>query len=140
MMAIIECALYDFLWRVKQAKIEGVSVTENQKKEIESTDIPNTLQNYLDICKKRKLLGGESSDIYMRLQKHIEYRNRIHIQNRKKYLPDKEYKLWTRHKVITTGNLIRDIIVYFCKKYPRPETFHTNPDLNDFPEPWNNLP
>ena len=140
MMSIIECALYDFLWRVKQAKIEGISVTATQKKEIESTNIPNTLQNYVEICLKRKLLGSDSSDIYSRLQKHIEYRNRIHIQNRRKYQPDKEYKLWTKHKVITTGNLLRDVIIFLCRKYPRPDNFHSNPDMNFFPTPWNNLP
>ncbi len=140
LMAIIECILYDFLWRVKQATIEGVSVTNNQKREIESTDIPNALQNYLDICLKRKLLGSESSDIYSRIQKNIEYRNRIHIQNRKKYLPEKECKLWTKHKVLTTGNLLRDIVIYLCKKYPRPIKFHSNPDLKFFPTPWYNLP
>lgn len=139
LMSIIECALYDFLWRVKQAKIEGVSVTNNQKKEIESITIPNMLQNYLNICKKRKLLGTESSDIYERLQQHIEYRNRVHIQNRKNYSPRNESKLWTSHKVITTGNLLRDIFIYLCKKYPRPSSFHSNPNLNLFPTPWNNL-
>lgn len=140
LMAVIECALYDFLWRVKQAQIEGVSVTPKQKKEIESTNIPNTLQSYLDICLKRELLGTKSSTIYSRLQNHIEYRNRIHIQNRRGYKPIKEYQVWTKHKVKTTGDLLRDIIIFICENYPRPERFHTNPDLAHFPTPWEKLP
>lgn len=138
-MSIIECSLYDFLWRVKQAKIEGIHVTTKQKNAIESTNISNALQSYLDICKKQEILGEKSSDIYARLQKHIEYRNRIHIQNRKRYSPSKEQKLWTKSKVINTGNLLREIFTYICKKYPRPDKFHSSPNLNLFPAPWNNL-
>jgi len=139
MMSIIECALYDFLCRIKQERYEGINLSKKEKSIIRKKDLPKQLKNYVDICKKHVLLGDPNPNIYDELYKYLEVRNRIHIQNLKQSRPVKELDLWDQSKIKSCGRLLEYIFLFICEKYPRPSNFHDNPDLKSFPTPWNRL-
>lgn len=117
MMSIIECTLYDFLWRVKQERHEGLNLSKKEKEIIRKKNIPKQLYNYVKICEKHCLLGKGKPDIYAGLYKYIDIRNRIHIQNLKGSSPPEESDtLWDQKKVKSCGRLLRDIFLFLCNK------------------------
>lgn len=139
--SIIECCLYDFLKKIHEHRYEQVpNLDEEDIKSIQNIDLPNKLTNFSDICKKYSLLGA-NQEIYDRIHKIAKTRNRIHIQNQKNFKPLNESELWTKDKVKMCGDLLKDIFIFMCERYPRPErtTNHSNPPLSNFPEPWVSL-
>ena len=140
MMGIIECVLYDFLCRVQEHRYEEVNLSSVEISNIQDIDLPKKLKNYTDICNSYDLLSRDGSkDIYKKIEELIEIRNRVHIQNQKQYVPPKEWELWSKDIVIKCGRLIQEILVYLCQNIPRPDSFHSNPDIHNFPTPWENL-
>lgn len=139
MISIIECTLYDFLCRIQEERWEGINLSDKEKNIIRQKNLPKQLKNYIDICKKHALLGEKSANIYDGLYKYLDIRNRVHIQNLKRHDPTREWKLWSNKIVNSCGRLLKDTFIYICKKYPRPENFHSNPDLSKFPTPWVSL-
>lgn len=138
-ISMIECILYDFLTRVKQHVNEKVSgLTDDEVKSIKGKDLPNALNNYIELCKKHKIFTDE---IHNMLCKFCEIRNRVHIQNVKGYCPSDESLLWNKELGIESGGLLRNIIFHLSKNYPRPSNFHQSPELSldSFPFPWANL-
>ena len=135
---IIECVLYDFLEKIQKHKYEKVpNLNKEDIESLKSIDLPNKLANFSDICRKYSLLGKKPK-IYNQIQNMAKIRNRIHIQNQKGSHPLDEFNLWTTDQVKTCGNLLKDIFILMCERYPRPSgtTRHTNPDASNFPEPW----
>ncbi len=139
MMAVIECVLYDFLCRIKQEVHEGLNLSKNERSIIRRKNLPKQLKCYVDICRKHKLLGSNKPDVYEALYRNLEVRNRVHIQNLNNFIPQNESDLWNQKKVKSCGSLLQYIFQHICNHYPRPERFHTNPDLKKFPTPWDGL-
>ena len=140
-ISIIECVLYDFLKRAHEHTNEKfLNLDSGDIESLQSIDLPSKLANFSDICRKYSLLG-ENPEIYDRIQNIAQTRNRIHIQNQKGSIPVYESRLWTKDQVKTCGNLLKDIFILMCERYPRPQktTGHTNPDTSKFPQPWLSL-
>lgn len=143
MMSIIECILYDFLIRIPGATQEGVpNLNQTDIDLIKDTNIPNKLVSLIEICKKYELLAKRNDPIYESIRTFANIRNRIHIQNVKGEKPPHEVDLWTTSLVKGCGNLLKDICLIMCDKYPRPEHIHLElavPRPISFPEPWDLL-
>ena len=136
--SIIECLLYDFLKKIHEHRYEKVpNLDKDDIEALQNIDLPNKLTNFSDICKKYSLLGN-NQEIYDRIQNIAKIRNRIHIQNQKNFRPLDESELWTKDQVKLCGDLLKNIFILMCERYPRPEqtTNHSNPPLSNFPEPW----
>jgi hypothetical protein len=138
MMSIVECVLYDFLCRIQGQVHEGINLNRIEIEKIKNIDLPTKLKNYTDICRKHNLLG-KGDDIYDEIIRFSEMRNRVHIQNQKQTKPFDESKLWSADEVKSCGHLIKNIFELLCMNQPRPEGFHSYPDLNLFPTPWQRL-
>lgn len=138
MTSILECLLYDLLKRGNEARNEPINLTEDQKSSLEDITVPSKFGNFIDLSQSNKLLGPDN-DIYKKLRDFLDCRNRIHIQNIDQEKPLHEQELWTVDSLKDCGNLIMEIFKYCCENFPRPEGFHGNPSLNDFPQPWNLL-
>ncbi|KTD13985.1 Uncharacterised protein [Legionella israelensis] len=138
--AIIECTLYDFLKKINEHRYEQVpNLTKKEVKAIQDMKkVPNKLNCFNNICKKHSFLG-EDEAIYDQINEAAEIRNRIHIQNEKGHSPMDESDLWEINTIKKCGQLLKDIFVIMCEKYPRPDGFHDNPTLDEFPEPWTKL-
>lgn len=139
MMAIIECALYDFLCHIKEERHEGVNLSKKEKESIRDKNLPKQFHKYVEICENHKLLGNNKPDIYIGLYKYIKIRNRVHIQNLNQTAPPDECDLWDYNKIESCGRLLHDVFRYLCENHPRPKRFHSNPDLDSFPTPWTKL-
>lgn len=137
-VGIIECVLYDFLCRVKQERHEGINLSKEEKDILRDKKWPDKFKCYIDICKKHNLLGNKVK-LYDSLHDYAKIRNRVHIQNINKYEPDKEPRLWNNKTVRLSGELLHEVFLHLCKKFPRPDKFHNNPNLDLFPTPWNNF-
>ncbi len=133
--SIIECALYDFLCRIKQHTIETIPNFDKhhakQKiKEIEN--LPDMLNNLNDIFRKHHLLGKNAS-IYQNINQIRELRNRAHIQNTKysKPLREDNDKLWTIDNLKLCYDAMKQVYSYLAKNHPR--------GVNDISEPFPEL-
>jgi hypothetical protein len=137
--SIIECTLYDFLKKINQHRYEHIpNLGEEEVKAIQNMEVPNKLNCFNKICKKYLFLGADEA-IYEKIQHVAEIRNRIHIQNGKGNKPYDESFLWKTPLIKECGQLLKDIFVLMCEKYPRPDRFHDNPIMDSFPQPWEKL-
>ncbi len=138
MVSIIECTLYDFFLKIQEHKYEKIpNLSEEEKEGIQNTNIPNQLGSFNDICKKYQFLGRET-EIYEKIKIISNTRNRIHIQNIKFHKPSDESHLWNKDILKKCGNILKEVFIIMCEKYPRHEntTNHENPSTSNFPEPW----
>jgi len=138
-ISIVECILYDFLTRVQQHVNEKVvSLTDDEIESIKGKELPNALNNYIELCKKYQIFTNDIND---ELCRFCEIRNRVHIQNVKGYWPPDESFLWNKKLGIEAGELLRSIILNLSENYPRPSSFHCSPEITieAFPFPWDKL-
>lgn len=82
--SITEAALSQLIYRAQNFNREGVpNISEAERLEIEGKEVDN-FNNLINVLKAHKVLDGLGADIYGKLNKLREYRNRVHIQNDKK--------------------------------------------------------
>ena len=139
LVSIIECILYDFLCRVQEHKQEKISnISEEDIQKIKDSQLPNKLGNFCEICKKYEFIGDKQQSIYDKICSFSNIRNRIHIQNSKRDHPLDEEDLWDLNLLKSCGSLFKEICIYMCNNYSRPEHISGEiPKEIDFPEPWN---
>jgi hypothetical protein len=135
--SITEAALDQIIYRAKTFNIEGVpNISEADRLEIEG-EKADKFYNLIEVMKKYKVLDGLGADIYGKLHKLREYRNRVHIQNDKKPegVPREEHAAFTDAIRTWALKLNVKVIKYLNERYPRPEGLEKMVDALVIPSP-----
>ncbi len=120
-VAIIEAILHDFHFRIRVNVIEGISGL--------GTDIVNyvrgkkidELEAYISSAKKHDFFSEVNSNFYDKLDELRKIRNRIHIQNTKRYKPLNEYSVFTEAAKISAEKCLEKVVKTISTNHPRPE-------------------
>ena len=132
--SICEAILYDFHVRIRCNTREGIrnlgaSIINN----IRSKKI-DEFETYIASAKKCELFGEKDSKIYIDLDELRKLRNRIHIQNKKKYFADDEDIVFTKERKIMAEEILEKIMKEMLGKYSRPNS--VTGYVEDFVIPW----
>lgn len=134
-MSIIEATLCDFHYRIKWYTREGVqNLAEDLISQIRQKKIDD-LEKYIASAKSRAFFDIVHEDFYGDLDKLRKIRNRVHIQNEKKYLPINEIDAFTSENKDLAECALEVVFRTMLKKYPRPTS--TNGHVQNFEIPWN---
>jgi hypothetical protein len=132
--SIIEAMLYDFHFRAKKFTKEGIqNVTDDILEYIRGKHI-DELEKYIPSAKKHDLFDEQDSDFYEALDDLRKLRNRIHIQNTKRYSDSDESKAFSKEKVEQSELILEKVAKTLSTKYARRDSFH---HVDNFIFPWN---
>jgi len=130
--SVIEAVLYDFHKRVKTFTIEGVkNLTVDAIDYIRLAAIDD-FAKYIDSAKKQKLFGGADSPFYVQMHDIRKLRNRVHIQNERKYTPRDEFNAFTIEAKVLTERVLEKTLTTLAANFARDQDF-----VEDFILPWN---
>ena len=118
--SIVEACLCEIFYRIRRHTVEGVPhLTAQQVKGVRSTARDN-FSLYIKISRQNSLLGAPAkTDIYDRLEKFRELRNRVHIQNLDGHEPACERRAFS-DTVVTEGEvLLETVFLFLSKNFPR---------------------
>jgi hypothetical protein len=135
--SMTEAALWQIVYRAKNFTKENVpNISEAERLEIEGKEVPN-FNNLINVLKTHHILDGLGADIYNKLHKLREYRNRVHIQNDNK--PDgvarDEDAAFTNDVCTWALKLNVKVIKHLNDRYPRPEELGRMVDELEVPSP-----
>lgn len=117
--SVTEAVLYDFHKRVKTFTIEGVkNLTVDAIDHIRLAKIDD-FAKYIDSARKQKLFGDADSAFYGRMHDVRNLRNRIHIQNEKKYLPRDEFNAFTLEAKILAEQVAEKTLKVLASNFAR---------------------
>jgi len=117
--SITEAFMYDLVYRIRYFTREGVA------------GIPDAIATYLrgvpnddfsfviDQCKKHEIIGKKNDPIYNDLRLMRDLRNRIHIQNVKNILEQREHNVFTRDRQLLSEKTTEYVLKYLEKNYSR---------------------
>ncbi|MFI4957388.1 MAG: hypothetical protein ACHQAX_09310 [Gammaproteobacteria bacterium] len=136
--SILECTMYDFLTRVQGHTKEKIPLLDDESiKRIKDIDLPNPFSAYNELFRKHRLLG-DNNQIYDDIDRMIETRNRVHIQNIKEQFPKDEGELWSLKLVLFFGDTLKSVYEYLSMQHSRPRE-NLKAENYLFPEPWKRL-
>lgn len=136
-IAIIECALYDFILRINQHSSDSLpnlpqKIVSFFRDKVRETD---ELKALISQIRSQNLLRVPINDtLYDDLEHLRKVRNRIHIQNKYSVLDKDEYKVFTELELKKTQECLEKVYDALCNIYPR---WHNHPiSMSEFPRPW----
>jgi hypothetical protein len=130
--SIVEAVLYDFHKRVKTLTIEGVkNLTADAIDYIRFAEIDD-FAKYIDSARKQKLFGHADKALYERMHDVRKLRNRVHIQNEKKYVPRDEYDAFTLEAKLLTEQVVEKTLRTLATNFARDHDY-----VSEFVLPWN---
>lgn len=138
LVAIVECALYDFIERIQDHVSDTIpNLKEDIISEIKSKQNINVFSRVIAQVRKQNLLRAESGDtIYDDLELLNNIRNRVHIEDIWRQLDKDEPKIFTETNLKLGEATLEKVFEVLCNVYPR--RWHiANPILMaDFPRLW----
>ena len=130
--SIVEAVLHDFHKPVKTFTIEGVkNLTADAIDYIRLAEIDD-FAKYIDSAKKQKLFGEADKAFYERMHDVRKLRNRVHIQNEKKYTPRNEYDAFTPEAKLLTEQVLEKTLRTLAANFARDHDY-----VAEFVLPWN---
>jgi hypothetical protein len=120
--SIVEAALDQIIYRAQNYTKEGVpNIPDETLKKIRNTKIER-FNNILQAMKKHGLLDGLGGEIYEKLDRLREFRNRIHIQfdDVPAGAGRDDSKAFTADVVVESLALCTSVLEYLRNTYPRP--------------------
>ncbi len=137
LLAIIECALYDFLMRIRQRTSDPLpNLSQTIIGFLKGTSRSDELSVLLTRFRSQNLLRVKVGDtLYDDLDNLRHCRNRLHIQNRyTSPLPNDEDAVFTDDTLQRAEVSFERVIEILCNVYPR---WNKQPlPMRDFPRPW----
>ena len=133
-MSIVEAVLYDFDSRIRWFTREGV---QNMGADILAairSKKYDDLEKYIACARKQNFFDSAYTSFYDDLETLRKIRNRIHIQNDKRYSPAKEILAFQDNERILAEKALEMVLRTMWKKYNRPESVHGY--VRDFIVPW----
>jgi hypothetical protein len=134
LMSITEAVLADFYRRIKYYTGEGVTNISKEKTEDIRKKVIDQLDKYIQHAKKNDFFDAKDTKFYSVLDRLRLIRNRVHIQNDKRYKPDHEYKLFTEQVKTAAEKCTELVLKTMSRKYYRDESLH---NVKDMVLPWN---
>lgn len=131
--SVLEVLLFDLHLRITSHTIEGV---DNIKEEIAKTIREKTIDDFskfIDSAQKHHLVGDPVTGIYERLHELRKLRNRVHIQNEKRYGEKKEKKTFSADRLEEAEGILELTMQKFEQKYLRGHDKHF---VTNFRLPW----
>ena len=92
------------------------------------------LQKYIASARKHDFFDVADTNFYERLDELASLRNRVHIQNEKKHLPDDESEAFTPVRKTGAERVLEKVMKTMAEKFPRPEQAQNW--VADFSLPW----
>ena len=133
LISIIDAVLHDLHYRVREFKSEGVrNILNKSRDDIRSLRRMERLEATIRSAKKHGLIEPAGDAFYDNLDKLRELRNRVHIQNAKKYFPPNEYDAFTEPRKLEAERAVEKTLKVMAKKYARDYDF-----VESFQLPWN---
>ena len=135
-VAIIECALYDFLCRIRGRTSDPLpNLARPIIDYLNGANHTDELNIMLPRIRSQNLLRVKTGDTLYSDLEHLRLcRNRIHIQNKFNTLARDEDSVFTDQALQTAENCFERVIETLCNAYPR---WNKQPlPMNDFPRPW----
>jgi hypothetical protein len=133
-LSIIEAVLYDFHYRAKWYTREGVSNLSNDIIEVLRQKKIDDFGKYIASAKKSHLFDSVQENFYEDLERLRIMRNRIHIQNDKKYMPKDESAVFNQNSKYLAECALEIVLRTMDKKFKRPESVRAH--VKDFVIPW----
>lgn len=93
----------------------------------------DNFQFFIDQCRKHRLFGDGSDGFYDDLDKLVELRNRIYIQNTKGVVPLREYEAFSKAQQQMAERTLETVIARMDERYNRTQADH----VGGFSLPWN---
>lgn len=133
-MSIVEAVFYDFDSRIRWFTREGVQNI--------GLDVLNTirgknydrLEKYIACAQKHNFFDSAYSQFYADLNTLREARNRIHIQNERRYKPINEMLVFQEDNKILAEKVLEVVLRTMDEKYSRPSSVQGYGQ--DFSIPW----
>lgn len=133
-VAVTEAILHDFHLRIRANVIEGVVGL--------GTDVVNyvrgkqidELEAYIASARKHDFFSEANSNFYDRLDELRKIRNRIHIQNTRRYRPADEDMIFTETTKISAEKCLEKVAKTISVNHPRPGNLQDY--VGDLHFPW----
>lgn len=119
-VSITEALMYDFIYRMKWFRLEGVkSLPEQVLSHFKSKKI-DKLNLYIEHFKKHSIFDNSEFDIYEALDELRRLRNRVHIQNDKYELEADDSKAFNNDRLIMSEKCLELTVKVLSEKHSRP--------------------
>ena len=135
LMAIVECILDDFVHRLNGRTNDPIqNITQEQLDDFK-TKRRDQLEAYIAAAKKHNLFCVlVDSNLYDNLDMLRKARNRIHIQNRKNLLQEREHNVFTQTTLHTAELCFEEVVKSMMERYYRWGSPNKTPE--DMIYPW----
>ncbi len=132
LVSLIDAVFYDLHTRIKTFTIEGVeNIIASSIEYIRTRKKMDDLEKYIASAKKHGLIEPPNDKFYDGLDELRKLRNRIHIQNTKKYPPRNEYDAFTGDKKLLAEKAVEKTFRAMAKTYARKLDY-----VESFNLPW----
>ena len=132
-VSIIEAVLYDLHDRVKTFTREGVAnLAESVISYIQGKQL-DELEKYIVSAKKHDFFDQRDTGFYETLDELRKIRNRVHIQNTKRYFELDDEVAFSSERLKRSERALEIVMRTMARKYPRPQ----HNFVQDFELPWN---
>ncbi|HWV51725.1 hypothetical protein [Pseudorhodoplanes sp.] len=133
LVAIIDAVLHDLHQRIREFRTEGVrNVLEESRNYIRSRKKMEKLEATIESAKKQGLIEPANDAFYTRLDELRKLRNRVHIQNIKKYSPPNESEAFSEAMKTQAEQCVEKTLKVMARKYSRDHDY-----VAAFNLPWN---
>lgn len=136
LMAIIECAIYDFVCRINQHRYDSFpNITKSVISHFRNSKDSDELKVLIPRMRSQNLFLATPTDtIYSDLEHLRNVRNRLHIQNKYNTLAPDENRVFRDKELELAQECLEKVFDTFCNVYPR---WNNQPiSMQDFPRPW----
>ena len=122
--SLIEAAMYDFLRRIREHTIEFKYLADTTRRKIREIkpEKLKTLKQHIFKFREFKLIG-ENRKYYDDLEKLIELRNRVHLQNEKGLRPKDDRDVFNSEKLRLSEKCTEYVLRYLSVCYPRHDDY-----------------
>jgi hypothetical protein len=132
--SITEALLHDFHVRCKRSVWEKIDNLPVNVIEYMRTKRIDEFEKYIVSARKHNLFKVGDGGLYEDLDKLRKWRNRIHIQDKKKELEPSEFSVFTPSRKRDAERCLERVVKTLTVNHPRPD--HIGGHVIDFQFPW----